>query len=78
MACQQEGWQASMALGCMRYAYIFLDSSIKPIQLVAAIQPWLWATKQGMWPRQIQAAKQTTCMGWLLFLAAEYDMGDLR
>ncbi len=67
LACHQEGWRANIELGCMRYLYIFLKSSIKPPNLVAAIRPWLWVTKQGMWPWQIQAAEQTTCMGWLLF-----------
>jgi len=39
--------------------------------------PWLRATKQGMWPRQLPLVKQTKCIGWLLYSAPEYDLAEL-
>jgi len=40
--------------------------------------PWLHATKQGLWPRQIPLAEQTLGIGWLLFLVPEYDLDDIH
>jgi len=34
---------------------------------------WLKSTSQGMWITDIQAAEDTICAGWLLFLAGDYD-----
>jgi len=78
LACQQDGWKASIELGCMRHPYIFLNSSINPSQLVAGIGPLLQETKQGMQPLQLQEAEQTMSIGWLLFSAPKYDMSKLQ
>ncbi len=34
---------------------------------------WLKSTFQGMWLTDLQAAEETTCAGWLLFSAGDYD-----
>jgi len=34
---------------------------------------WLKSTFQGMWLTDLQSAKETTCAGWLLFFAGDYD-----
>jgi len=34
---------------------------------------WLKSTSQGMWLTDLQLAKESTCTGWLLFLAGDYD-----
>jgi len=39
--------------------------------------PWLQATKQGMWPCQLPLVKQPLCIGWLLYLAPKYNLGEL-
>jgi len=39
--------------------------------------PWLQATKQGMWLRQLPLVEQPLCIGWLLYSAPEYNLGDL-
>jgi len=54
-------------LGCTRHPYLFLSSSIQPAALVTEMGPWLWVTKQGMWPRQLPLVEHPICIGWLLF-----------
>jgi len=39
---------------------------------------WLRSTKQGMWKAQLQQAEETTGLGWLLFLADEFDKEALK
>jgi len=34
---------------------------------------WLKSTFQGMWLMDLQSAKETTCTGWLLFSAGNYN-----
>jgi len=34
---------------------------------------WLKSTSQGMWVTDLQLAEETTCTGWLLFSAGDYD-----
>jgi len=65
-------------LGNTRHPYLFLRSSVQPATLVDKMGPWLRATKQGMWPRQLPLVEQTKCIGWLLYSAPEYDLEELR
>jgi len=78
LVSQQEGWRASIASSRIRYPYILLESSVSPSSLVTQLSPWLQATKQGMWIRQLPLAEQTVCLGWLLFSAPEYDGSELQ
>ena len=78
LVCQQAGWKSRAQSGSTRHPYLFMGSSVPPPHLVAAMGPWLCATKQGLWPRQIPLAEQTLCIGWLLFSAPEYDLDDIR
>jgi len=66
-----------LVLGDIRYPFILLSSSVQPSQLVEKLGPWLSATRQGMWIRQLPLAEQTTCLGWLLYLAPEYNLSLL-
>jgi len=65
-------------LGHTRHPYLFLSSSVQLGTLVDKMGPWLRATKQGMWPRQLPLAEQTKCIGWLLYSAPEYNLDKLR
>jgi len=38
---------------------------------------WLKSTSQGMWLTDLQSAEETTCAGWLLFSAGDYDRAEL-
>jgi len=42
------------------------------------MRPWLHATKQGLWPRQLPLAENTICIGWLLYSAPKYDLSELQ
>jgi len=64
--------------GSTRHSSLFLGSSIPPEILDKKLNPWLRATKQGLWPRQLPLVEQTTCVGWLLFLAPEYNLEELN
>jgi len=46
--------------------------------LVDNLGPWLRATRQEMWIRQLPITKQTHCIGWLLYLAPEYPLDWLH
>jgi len=34
--------------------------------------------EQGMWVSPLQTAEDTTCLGWLLYSADEYDREELQ
>jgi len=55
-----------------------LGSSVKPRRLINQMGPWLHNNGQGMWQWQLNKAEQTVCIGWLLYLAPEYDRTELR
>jgi len=38
---------------------------------------WLKTMEQGMWKALLQFAENTVCIGWLLYLAEEYDQESL-
>jgi len=78
LASQLDGWRPSIASSQTRYPYLWLESSVKPLSLVAWLSPWLRETKQGMWIRQLPLVEQTVCLGWLIFSAPEYDRNELR
>jgi len=50
----------------------------EPPTVVKDISWWLQSTKQGMWPSQLQVAKDTACLGWLLFSTDELDKEALH
>jgi len=64
--------------GSTRHSLLFLGSSILPETLAKKLNPWLRATKQGLWPRQLPLVEQTICVGWLLFSAPEYNLEELH
>jgi len=41
--------------------------------IIQTIGWWLKSTSQGMWITDLQSAEETTCTGWLLFSAGDYD-----
>jgi len=59
------------------HSLLFLVSSLLPATLAKNLNPWLCATKQGLWPCQLPLIKQTTCIRWLLFSAPEYNLDEL-
>jgi len=48
-----------------------------PTKTMGNISWWLQFTEQGMWVSPLQRAKDTTCLGWLLYSANEYDYKEL-
>ncbi len=78
LASQEARWTTQMELGRTHHPYLFLSSLISPEELVNKMGPWLRATKQGLWPRQLGLTEQTKCIGWLLYSAPEYHLGALR
>jgi len=46
-------------------------------KIVENIGWWLQHTKQGMWQAPLQFTEDTTCLGWSLYLAKEYDQEAL-
>jgi len=59
-------------------AFGFLGSTIPPALLSQQLGPWLHTTQQGLWPWQLSLVEQTICLGWLLFWAPEYNLGEHR
>jgi len=78
LASTKASLRSRFELGNTRHPYLFLRSSVQPATLVDKMGPWLRATKQGMWPRQLPLVEQTKCIGWLLYSAPEYDLDELR
>jgi len=55
-----------------------LMGSEEPLSIIMqTISWWMKSTSQGMWLTDLQFAKETTCTGWLLFLAGDYDQEAL-
>jgi len=44
-----------------------------PAKILVSIGWWLQSMDQGLWERPLQHTKDTICLGWLLYLADEYD-----
>ena len=64
--------------GGHHWGQIYLGLNISAATLLEEVGHWFAATKQGLWPVQIQKAEDTTCLGWLLFSGPEYDKDALR
>jgi len=60
------------------HPFLFLRSLVAPSQLVDQLGPWLRATGQGMWVRQLPLAEQTKFIGWLLYSVPEYNLDSLH
>jgi len=78
LASTNANLRTRLVLGDKRHPSILLRSSVRPSQVVEYLEPWLSATKQGMWICQLPLAEQTTCIGWLLYSAPEYNLSWLR
>jgi len=61
LASMEASWTARMELGTTQYPTLLLRSTIHPAQLVKKMGPWLRATKQGLWLRQLPQVEQTKC-----------------
>jgi len=49
-----------------------------PDKIMENIGWWLRSTEQGIWKAQLQQAEETSGLGWLLFLADEFDKDALK
>jgi len=49
-----------------------------PDKIMENIGWWLQSMEQGMWKAQLQQAKETTGLGWLLFSTNEFDKEVLK
>jgi len=78
LACTNANLRTRLVLGDIRHPSILLRSSVPPSQVVEKLGPWLSVTRQRMWIRQLPLAEQTTCIGWLLYSAPEYNLSLLR
>jgi len=47
------------------------------MKIIDNISWWLQHMEQGMWMAPFQQAKDTTCVGWHLFSAKEYNQEEL-
>jgi len=55
------------------YPQLFFGFMDKPSAIMENIGWWFKSTDQGMWPMTLQNAEDTTCLGWLLYSANEFD-----
>jgi len=64
--------------GRLIYPQIFLGF-MEPLDKIMENIGWLLrSTEQGMWKAQLQQAEETSGLGWLLFLADEFDKEALK
>jgi len=59
------------------YPKIFVGLMEPPASIMANIGWWFKSTNQGMWQMDLQDAEETVCLGWLLYLADEFDRAAL-
>ena len=78
LASMQVSLRSQLELGNMRHPSLLLQSSVPPTQLADQLRPWMEATKQCMWVCQLPLVEQTRCIGWLLYLALEYNLDNLH
>jgi len=55
------------------HVQVVMGSEEDLASMMQTISWWLKSTSQGMWLTDLQSAEETTCAGWLLFSAGEYD-----
>jgi len=55
------------------YIQVLLGTDVDIETIMQTIGWWLKSTEQGMWKAPLQFAKNTVCVGWLLYSADEYD-----
>jgi len=60
------------------YPKVFFGFMEPPDKIMENIGWWLRSTEQGMWKAQLQQVEETTGLGWLLFLADEFDKEALK
>jgi len=56
---------------------VLMGSQEEIATIMQTIGWWLKSTSQGMWLTDLQSAKDSICVGWLLFLAGDYDCDAL-
>jgi len=78
LASTQVSLRTRLELGDKRHPFLLLRSSVPPTQLADKMGPWLEATKQRIWVRQLPLVEQTRCIGWLLYSAPEYNLDNLH
>jgi len=78
LASLQVSLRSQLELGDMRHPSLFLRSLVPPTQLSETLEPWLIETNQHMWVCQLPLVEQTKCIGWLLYLAPEYNLNSRR
>ncbi len=65
------------AKGGTYYPQTMVGLMESPTKIMENISWWLQFTEQGMWISPLQTAEDTTCLGWLLYSADEYDREEL-
>jgi len=55
------------------HVQVLMGSNENLATIMQMIGWWLKSTSQGMWTMDLQSAEETTCAGWLLFSAGDYD-----
>jgi len=78
LASLKPGWSKCLQARWVHHPQIFLGSMLKPVDLVKKMSTQLKETQQEMWLRQLPQAKFIICLGWLLFLAPEYNLCTLQ
>ncbi len=64
--------------GGLIYPQIFFRFMEPLDKIMENIGWWLRSMEQGMWKAQLQQAEETAGLGWLLFLADEFDKDALK
>jgi len=66
------------AHGGTYYPQIMVGLMESPTKIMDNLSWWLQFMEQGMWVAPLQQAKDTTCLGWLLYLVDKYDWEKLH
>ncbi len=64
--------------GSLVYPQIFFGFMDPLDKIMENIGWWLCSMEQGIWKAQLQQAKETTGLGWLLFSADKFDKDALK
>ncbi len=78
LASTQVSLRTRLELGDKQHPSLLLRSSVPPTLLADKMGPWMEATKQRMWVRQLPLVEQTQCIGWLLYSAPKYNLDNLH
>jgi len=59
------------------HVQVLMGSNEDLSTIMQTIRWWLKSTSKGMWLTNLQSEEQTTCTGWLLFSAGDYNRAAL-